>query len=288
LRSRVTIAAAAARASVGLRAGTAASYGGTGFRYAAAMAEARASWTTGWRGAVLLSLLVVAAFARSLGGGFVWDDQRFIAENPAVVSPASWLAFFTDPTTADTFGARGILRPMRTLEFALDHALFGLSPAAFRIHSLLWHLAASVALLSVLRRLLPDPRAALVAAVFWAVHPVQAESVAFVSSRGDVAMGALCLVSILFAMRSQGFDRDLAVSLRSPPRRSRRSTRRPPSHCPSRSSRSDGRSSPACRGGRTSGSRRSTSRIARRCRRETAATGPASCSAGAPPGRSRR
>ena len=171
------------------------------------------SWADGWPAAALVAAVVTAVFARSLAGGFVWDDHRFITENPHVTSPQSWLAFLTDAGLADPWGAHGIVRPLRTLEFAVDHALFGLSPLAFRIHSLLWHLAAALLLLAVLRRLVDDGRAALLATLFWAVHPATTEAVAFVSSRGDVAMGACSLAAVLFALRSDGADRNLAVSL---------------------------------------------------------------------------
>src|SRR5262245_60293926 len=178
------------------------------------MAGERAlAWADGWPAAALVVAVVIAVFARSLGGGFVWDDHRFITENPHVLRPASWFAFLTDAGLADAYGAHGIVRPLRTLEFAAGHALFGLSPLAFRVHSLLWHLAAALLLLAVLRRLAGDGRAAILGTLFWALHPANTEAVAFVSSRGDVAMGACSLAAILLALRSEGFDRSLAVSL---------------------------------------------------------------------------
>jgi hypothetical protein len=174
---------------------------------------AKRSWTDGNVACVVVAVAAFLAFAPSLSGGWVWDDTRFITGNPSVTKPDSWLRFLTDPSTVDAIGARGIVRPLRTLEFALDYAVFGDSPLAFRLHSLAWHAAAAVLLLQVLRRLVGDGRAALAGALFWAVHPAQAESVAVASSRGDVAMGACVLASILFALRSQGYDRDFAASL---------------------------------------------------------------------------
>lgn len=170
------------------------------------------SWAGGWPGAALVALVVTAVFARSLGGEFAWDDHRFITENPHVVQPSSWLAFLTDAGLADNYGAHGIVRPLRTLEFAADYAVFGPSPLAFRVHSLLWHIAASLLLLGVLRKLAADGRVALLATLVWAVHPATTEAVAFVSSRGDVAMGACSLAAILYALRAEGTDRNFAVS----------------------------------------------------------------------------
>jgi hypothetical protein len=166
-----------------------------------------------WGSAGVVGAAAFLAFARALPGAFVFDDERFIVANPHVQHPESWLRFLTDATTVDPISPGGIVRPLRTVEFALDRVLFGVDSFAFHLHSLLWYTLAAVLLLFVLRRLLGDGRAALVGALFWAVHPVQAESAAFVSSRGDVAMAACTFAAVLFALRSQGFDRWLALSL---------------------------------------------------------------------------
>ena len=173
----------------------------------------RRGWADTWKAPAFVGVAAALVFVRSLGGGFVWDDHRFIAENPAVVRPTSWLRFFTDAHTVDNLGAAGLVRPMRTVEFAADYAVFGDRALPFHVHSLLWHVAGAVLFLLVLRRLLGDSRAAVLAALFWAANPVQTECVAFISSRGDVAMAACSFASILFALRSQGFDRNLAASL---------------------------------------------------------------------------
>jgi len=170
-------------------------------------------WADTWRAPALVAVAAALAFLPSLWCGFVWDDHRFIHENPSVVRPTSWLRFLTDANTVDTLGALGLVRPLRTIEFAADYALFGDSPFAFHLHSLLWHAAASAALCLLLRRLLGHAGAAVLAALFFAVNPTQSECVAFVSSRGDVAMGACSFTALLFALKSEGFDKNLAVSL---------------------------------------------------------------------------
>jgi tetratricopeptide (TPR) repeat protein len=170
-------------------------------------------WADTWRAPALVAALAALVFLPSLRGAFVWDDTRFIAENPSVVNPTSWLRFLTDAHTVDNLGAVGIVRPLRTLEFAADYALFGLNPFAFHVHSLLWHVAASAMFCVLLRRLLGHGGAAVVAALFWALNPAQSECVDFISSRGDLAMGACVFASLWFALRSKGWDRFLAASL---------------------------------------------------------------------------
>jgi hypothetical protein len=161
----------------------------------------------------VLAAVVAAVFLPSLFGAFVFDDFRFILDNRYVRNPESWLRFLTDASTADPRSPWGIVRPLRTIEFAADRALFGESPFAFHVHSLLWHLAATVFLFLLVRRLLADARVAFIAALLWAIHPTNVESVAWISSRGDVAMGACSFAALYFAVRSSGYDRDLAASL---------------------------------------------------------------------------
>ncbi len=178
-----------------------------------AAARTGRTWADSWFAPVFLAALTAAAFLPALAGEFLYDDLRFIVRNPNVQRPDSWLALFTDAGTADPSSPWGLVRPLRTFEFALDRAVFGAGPLAFHVHSLLWHLAATVLLFLVLRRLLEDARAALLAALVWGVYPAHVESVAWITSRGDVAMGACAFAAVLFALRSKGYDRDLVLSL---------------------------------------------------------------------------
>jgi hypothetical protein len=154
----------------------------------------------------LVAAAALAVFLPARAGEFVWDDHFFL-DGDFVRSPGNWLRAFVDP---DPFG---FVRPLRSMEFAFDYAAGRGGAALFHVHSILWHAAGAVLLLLVLRRLLGDGRAALAAALFWALHPVQVESVAWISCRGDVAAGACTMAAVLFALRCRGFDRDLAVSL---------------------------------------------------------------------------
>ncbi len=186
---------------------------------------ARRRWTDTWAASALAAAAAAAVVAPSLPGGFVADDRGSIVDDALVRRPGSIGALLAGAFGPDPFG---YTRPLRTIEFALDGALFGDGPLPLRVHSLLWHAVAAATLVLVLRRLLGDGHAdpaagvaratrghgaALVAALLWAVHPAQIEPVAWISARGDVAMGACVLASVLFALKSKGFDRPLAVSL---------------------------------------------------------------------------
>ncbi len=164
-------------------------------------------------GALLLTALVVAVYGYGAAtNGFAVDDSRFILENPFVSGEGEWWRAFVDPMTVDARDDGGIVRPLRTLEYRFDRAL-GAGAAIFHWHSVVWHALACVLVLSLLRRLLGDARAALAGAAVWALHPMHVEPVAAIGFRADVAMGAFAAATLYCALRSNGRDRWLAFAL---------------------------------------------------------------------------
>lgn len=165
----------------------------------------------------LVVLLAVVAYLPSLSGGFVSDDKRFIVDNGAVheLSLARAWTYFTDPATQATFG-HDIYRPLRTLGFAIDWAVSGGSPLFFRIRSLAWFVALCLLVLLLYRRLEPAggggaAGAAAAGAMLFAVHPVLTESVAFVSSRGDLIAAVFFVGALLLHLGDRSFLAALAL-----------------------------------------------------------------------------
>lgn len=96
----------------------------------------------------------------------------------------------------ELFGASGYWRPLFSLSFAFDRALFGPPGPGWHLHSLLWHLAAVLLLWSWLGRrgLAPGPRFG--AAALYALHPVQVEAVAWLSARNDPMATSFALLAL--------------------------------------------------------------------------------------------
>lgn len=96
-----------------------------------------------------------------------------------------------------TSAEKGAYEPLAWLVFALIHALFGLSAAAFHAASLLVHACGALLVYGLARRLTAcGPWAAFAAAAFYGLHPLQIETVAQAASLGDVLAAALALLSL--------------------------------------------------------------------------------------------
>ena len=154
--------------------------------------------------AIALALVValgLGAHARSLKGQFLtWDDNLYVTDNRAVRFPnAERLLDVLDPRSLT-------LRdwtPIVTLSFAVEHAFFGLDPRVYHATNWLLHGATS-ALVTVLfvQSGAPLVLAAGAGALF-AVHPLQVESVAWVSARKNLLALLFSLLSLLVYMRGR-------------------------------------------------------------------------------------
>lgn len=149
-----------------------------------------------WAVPVVCILLVAATwavFGQTVGFGFVnFDDNSNVYLNPEVGRGLSWAGV----GWAFTHAQVGNWIPLTTLSHMLDCQLFGLAPGGHHLTNVLLHTLAVLLLFLVLhnltRRLWPS---AWVAAVF-ALHPLRAESVAWVSERKDVLSAVLFLLTI--------------------------------------------------------------------------------------------
>ena len=145
---------------------------------------------------VALGLLVVVSYLPAmLWGGFVWDDNLYIKVDPVRDVSGLWQIWFS-PSAID--GERHYW-PLVYTTFWLEHKLWGFDPTGYHIVNVLLHLANTLLVWHLVRRL-AVPGAWVVAAVF-AVHPLHVESVAWVIERKDVLSGLFYLAAALGWMR---------------------------------------------------------------------------------------
>lgn len=143
--------------------------------------------------AAAFALAVAAAasvvFLPALAGGFLsWDDGMWVFDNPHFRgldwSHLRWMV------SSRWFG---MYMPLSWLSYAVDHALWGMDPFGYHLTNIVIHCASAAAVFFLALRLLgpgTDGRSGLPAAAFsallFAVHPLRAESVAWISERRDV------------------------------------------------------------------------------------------------------
>ena len=132
---------------------------------------------------IFLAAIIWAVFGQTLGYEFVnYDDDKYVYENPVVQKGLTWEGF----RWALTYGQIGHWHPLTWLSHMLDCQLYGLQAGGHHLTNILLHTATAILFFLLLRRMTGFLwRSAFVAAVF-AIHPLRAESVAWVAERKDV------------------------------------------------------------------------------------------------------
>ena len=140
-----------------------------------------------------LALLVWIVFGQTLGHEFVnYDDNVYVYENPLVSEGLTWrgmAAAFAESHARNW-------HPLTTLSHMLDAELFGLTPRGHHATNVVLHTAAVLLLFLILRDMTGAFwRSALVAALF-AIHPLRAESVAWIAERKDLTSGVFMMLTL--------------------------------------------------------------------------------------------
>ena len=122
-------------------------------------------------------------------GGFIWDDDAYVTNNELLTAPDGLRRiWFSLDSPSQYF-------PLVYSTFRIEHALWGLNPTGYHWVNLLLHVANALLVWRLLARL-HVPGAWLAGAIF-ALHPVQVESVAWITERKNVLMGFFFLLTLL-------------------------------------------------------------------------------------------
>src|SRR5256886_4643479 len=137
----------------------------------------------------MLAAVTVLAYRPAWNGGFIWDDDDCVTNNELLTAPDGLRRiWFSLDSPSQYF-------PLVYSTFRIEHALWGLNPAGYHWTNLLLHVANALLVWRLLARL-KIPGAWLAGAIF-ALHPVQVESVAWITERKNVLMGFFFLLALL-------------------------------------------------------------------------------------------
>ncbi len=135
-------------------------------------------------------------FAPALNGQFLWDDDAHVTR-PELRSVAGLARIWFEP------GATRQYYPLLHTAFWVQHHLWGDAVFGYHLVSVLLHATSAILLWLILRRL--EVQGAWLAAAIFAVHPVQVESVAWISEQKNTLSLTFFLASLFLYL---DFDRD--------------------------------------------------------------------------------
>jgi tetratricopeptide (TPR) repeat protein len=141
-----------------------------------------------WLFGLLLIVITFVVYQPVWHAGFIWDDDNHLTNNPCIVGPLGFKAIWT--TSQATY------YPLVLTSFWIQHALWGLNPLPFHLVNVAVHGTCAVLTWRVLLKL--NVRGAWLGAAIWALHPVNVESVAWVTELKNTQSCFFYLLGILF------------------------------------------------------------------------------------------
>jgi tetratricopeptide (TPR) repeat protein len=144
--------------------------------------------------ALAVAAAAFAAYQGSFSGPFLHDDAAGILRNATIRHFSS--ALFPPPGGLPVSG-----RPVLNLTFALNFAISGTAVWSYHALNLLIHVLAGLALFGIVRRTLSSVIPAFAIALLWVVHPLQTESVTYLSQRAESLTGLFYLLTLYFFIR---------------------------------------------------------------------------------------
>lgn len=152
-------------------------------REAAGEPPARSTRTFLLHVGVILGVGIIA-YGGSFDGEFVSDDLNAVRDNEKIQA-LDWEHLRQIATTFDDSN----YIPIKVLSLAIDYQLWGPDPTGYHVTNLLIHLGCAVLIYATLLRMGWGAVAALLTSLLWAVHPLQVESVAWISERKNTLSG---------------------------------------------------------------------------------------------------
>jgi len=144
-------------------------------------------FVSGSTGAVVLVVLVLICYAMTSQFGYIWDDNVYVTQNALLRTFKGLSRIWTEPGLTPQY------YPMTFTSFWAEVQAVGLNPKVSHVMNMLLHAGSVLILWQILRRLAVP--GAWVAAAIFAVHPINVESVAWISERKNT-------LSLLFGLAS--------------------------------------------------------------------------------------
>ena len=162
---------------------------------------------------LLLVLATIALYDPLTRAPFLnFDDAAHVTDNPHVRAGLTWKTVVWAFETSETSD----WHPITWLSHALDCELFGLNPAGPHTINVLLHAANAVLLFLILESATGLAWRSLVVAALFALHPINVESVAWISERKNVLSMLFFLLALAaygWYTRRPGVGRYMAVTL---------------------------------------------------------------------------
>lgn len=146
---------------------------------------------------IFFLLLGLFLYSYSLFCGFVWDDKALIVENSLIKEKSNFAQIFKTPLFYPRLQKSTFFRPLQQFSYFLEYQLFGLNSSLFHLTNIFLHILNSLLVFSLILKIFKLKNLAFLTSLFFLIHPLNTETVCYISGRADSLMGLFILLSFL-------------------------------------------------------------------------------------------
>jgi len=171
---------------------------------------------------ILLIFIGFIAYLPSLFGNFIWDDEDFITQNQ-YVKTFQIDKFFTRNAIEGRGKMSNYYRPIQFTVYALIYKVAGLNPFVFHLVGIVLHISAAVLLflflleLSKSRIVVYNDKTHIsipfIITLIFLIHPIQTESVTYISGLSDALFSCFMFLSLLFFIQKPRTNKQIILSI---------------------------------------------------------------------------
>ena len=147
---------------------------------------------------VAIFLISVVIYIPAMSAGFIWDDDQEITANPSLQNLPGLVEIWTGAKSADYF-------PLKTTMLWIEFQLWGLNAHGYHTVNIIVHAIDALLLWMVLSQL--KVPGAWLGSLLFAIHPVHAESVAWIAERKNTLSLFFYLLSISAWLRFEDTEK---------------------------------------------------------------------------------
>ena len=147
-------------------------------------------------GVAIIAVAAFLAYFPSLNGEFILDDDRLLTDNNLIKAPDGLHRFWFTTEAIDYW-------PVTNTTFWIEWRVWGMNPTGYHVISLTLHIVEALLIWFILKKLsIPG---AFLAALIFTVHPVNVESVAWISQLKNMLSMLFFLLSTLFYLQAETY-----------------------------------------------------------------------------------
>lgn len=154
-----------------------------------------------------VAFVAILAHIETVSYWFVTSDTLTLTVSSRATTLDGVVEVFTEPLMAGTRFTNVALfyRPIASLSYTLDYALWGLDPTGYHLTNLVLH-GTAVALSALVVMTITDPETGLFTGLLVAIHPVTVEVVPAAPRRHSILMSVFLLAALLMLIRGRRRD----------------------------------------------------------------------------------